>query len=84
VPNLTQAWTRAEASKPHGWTLRGVALGPREVDPHVRSEKLVAWARRPNGERIESFTCPSVPGSALESRTLAHTAPRMLDPELAA
>jgi hypothetical protein len=33
VPNLTQAWTRAGASKPHGWTLRGVVLGPREVDP---------------------------------------------------
>jgi hypothetical protein len=53
VPNLTQAWTRAEASKPHGWTLRGVALGPREVDPVIRYEKWVAWARGPNGERAE-------------------------------
>ena len=53
MPNLTQAWTRAEASKPLGWTLRGVALGPREVDPHVRSQKWVAWARGPDGERVE-------------------------------
>jgi hypothetical protein len=53
VPNLTQAWTRAEASKPLGWTLQGGVLGPREVDPHVRSEKWVAWARGPIGERVE-------------------------------
>jgi hypothetical protein len=53
VPNLTQAWTRAEASKPHGWSLRGVALGPREVDPVIRSETWVAWARGPKGGRVE-------------------------------
>ena len=53
MPNLTQAWTRAEASKPNGWTLRGVALGPREVDPVIRSSTWVAWARKPNGERAE-------------------------------
>jgi hypothetical protein len=53
VPNLTQSWTRAEASKPHGWTLRGVVLGPREADPVIRSETWVAWARGPNGERVE-------------------------------
>ena len=53
MPNLTQAWTRAEAHKQNGWTLRGVVLGPREADPVIRSETWVAWARGPNGERVE-------------------------------
>ena len=53
MPNLTQAWTRAEAYKPNGWTLRGVVLGPRQADPVIRSETWVAWARGPNGERVE-------------------------------
>lgn len=53
MPNLTQAWTRAEASLPLEWSLRGVALGPREVDPAIRTAKWVAWARGPNGERVE-------------------------------
>jgi hypothetical protein len=52
VPNLAQAWTRAEASKAHGWTLRGVVLGPREIDPAIRSKTWVAWARGPDGERV--------------------------------
>jgi hypothetical protein len=53
VPNLTQSWTRAEAMKPQDWTLYGVVLGPREVDPAIRRATWVAWARGSNGERAE-------------------------------
>jgi hypothetical protein len=34
--------------------MRGVAKGPREVDPVIRSESWTAGARGPNGERAES------------------------------
>jgi hypothetical protein len=50
MPNLTQAWTRAEASLPLEWSIRGVVLGPREVAPLIHSAVWVAWARGPNGE----------------------------------
>jgi hypothetical protein len=53
VPNLTQAWTRAEASLPHGGSIRGLVLGPREVAPVIRSAVWVAWARGRNGEHQE-------------------------------
>ena len=53
MPNLTPAWSRTEALKPQGWTLYGVALGPREVDPAIRRAIWAAWARAPNGERAE-------------------------------
>jgi hypothetical protein len=42
-----------ETSLPHQWSIRGVALGPRQADPVIRSETWVAWARGPNGERVE-------------------------------
>ena len=50
MPNLTQAWTRAEASLPHQWSIRGLVLGPCEVAPVIRAAVWVAWARGPNGE----------------------------------
>ena len=50
---LTQAWTKAEAALPLEWSLMGVVRGPREVDPQIRSENWVAWARGPKGERAE-------------------------------
>jgi hypothetical protein len=53
VPNLTQAWTRAEASLPLEWSIRGLVLGPREVAPIIRAAVWVAWARGPNGEHVE-------------------------------
>jgi hypothetical protein len=31
----------------------GVVRGPREVDPKMQSASWVAWARGPNGERVE-------------------------------
>jgi hypothetical protein len=31
----------------------GVVRGPREVDPAIRRETWVAWARGPNDERVE-------------------------------
>ena len=31
----------------------GVVLGPREVDPKIQSESWVAWARGPDGERVD-------------------------------
>ena len=51
---LTEAWRNAHAAKPAEWQLMGVACGPREVDPAVRSpDEWCAWARGPNNERIE-------------------------------
>jgi hypothetical protein len=52
-PGLTQSWIAAEATLPPQWRLMGVARGPREVDPQIRSESWVAWARGPNGQRVE-------------------------------
>ena len=43
---LTQSWIAAEATLPPEWRLMGVALGPREVDPQIRSESWVAWAAK--------------------------------------
>lgn len=53
MATLTQAWTSAEAALPHHWAIRGVALGPREWDPVIRSATWVAWARGPAGEQVE-------------------------------
>jgi len=50
---LTQSWIAAEAILPPEWHLMGVVRGPREVDPQIRSESWVAWARGPNGQRVE-------------------------------
>ena len=51
---LTEAWRNAHAAKPSDWRLMGVACGPREVDPAVRSpEEWCALARGPNGKREE-------------------------------
>jgi hypothetical protein len=72
VPNLTQAWTHAEASKPHCWTLRGVVLGPREVDPVIRSETWVAWVRGPNDERVEGEVGSAQLALADLANTLTH------------
>ena len=33
--------------------VRGVVCGPREVDPQISSHSWVAWARGPNGERVD-------------------------------
>ena len=35
------------------WDLMGVVRGPREADPRIQSELWVAWARGPDGERVE-------------------------------
>lgn len=51
---LTEAWRGAEAAKPSDWTIRGVALGPREVDPRVSGPRWAAWAVGPNGERLQA------------------------------
>ena len=37
LSGLSKAWVDAEASRPHGWELLGVAKGPREVDPRIAS-----------------------------------------------
>jgi hypothetical protein len=31
----------------------GVVCRPREVDPQIHSDSWVAWARGPNGERVD-------------------------------
>ena len=51
---LTKAWRSAEAAKPSDWTIRGVVLGPREVDPRISGPRWAAWAAGPNGERLQA------------------------------
>jgi hypothetical protein len=50
---LTQSWIAAQATLPPEWRLMGVVCGPREVDPQIHSDSWVAWARAPNGERVD-------------------------------
>lgn len=44
--------SRVMTALPHGWELKGIVKGPREVDPRVASSEWVAWARpsRPDAE----------------------------------
>jgi hypothetical protein len=41
------------ATVPPEWQLMGVVRGPREVDPKIQSQSWVAWARDPDGERVD-------------------------------
>jgi hypothetical protein len=41
------------ATLPPEGRLMGVIRGPREVDPQIRSDSWVAWARGPKGERVD-------------------------------
>jgi hypothetical protein len=50
---MTQSWIAAIATLPPEWRLMGVVCGPREVDPQIHSDSWVAWARGPNGERVD-------------------------------
>ena len=50
---MTQSWIAAMATLPPEWRLMGVVCGPREVDPQIHCDSWVAWARGPNGERVE-------------------------------
>jgi hypothetical protein len=52
---LDRAWNEASAALPRGWELRGVAKGPREMDPRIRDDSWVAWARpdREEGHRAD-------------------------------
>jgi len=40
---LSKAWVEAEAARPLGSELLGVAKGPREVDPRIASAEWCAW-----------------------------------------
>ena len=46
---LTHAWTKASAAQPLKQRLMGVVVGPREVDPVIRSESWVALGSRAEG-----------------------------------
>ena len=51
---LTECWREAMAAKPSTWKLMGIACGPRELDPKIRTEgEWCAWARGPKGERTK-------------------------------
>ena len=50
----SEAWRGAEAAKPSDWSIRGVVLGPREVDPRISGPRWAVWAVGPNGERIQA------------------------------
>ena len=65
---LTEAWRNAEAAKPSTWTIRGVVLGPREVDPRVSGPRWGAWAVGPDGERLQAEG--ESPRDALQSLTV--------------
>lgn len=54
LDSLGRAWINAEAAKPHGYQLMGVARGPREVDPKIMGSSWVAWARSESGPPIEA------------------------------
>ena len=41
------------ATLPPEWQMMGVVRGPREVDPKILSASWLAWARGPDGERVE-------------------------------
>ena len=41
------------ATLPPEWELMVVVRGPREVDPKIQSASWLAWARGPDGERVE-------------------------------
>lgn len=45
LSGLSKAWVAAEAAKPAGWSIRGVARGPREADPQIHGATWTAWAR---------------------------------------
>ncbi len=45
MSDLDTAWSAAEAALPRGWELRGVAKGPREVDPRIDAADWTAWAK---------------------------------------
>jgi hypothetical protein len=50
---LTQSWNAAMATLPPEWQMMGVVRGPREVDPRISSDSWMAWARGPDGERVD-------------------------------
>jgi len=50
---LTGSWIAAAAALQPEWRLMGVVLGPREVDPRIQSASWMAWARGPDGERVD-------------------------------
>jgi hypothetical protein len=56
---LDRAWNEASAALPRGWELRGVARGPREMDPRIRNDSWVAWAR-PNREEEHRADLPPI------------------------
>jgi hypothetical protein len=56
---LDPAWNEASAVLPPGWELRGVARGPREMDPRIRDDTWVAWAR-PNREEGHRADLPPI------------------------
>ncbi len=51
---LTEAWRNAEAARPSDWSIRGVVLGPREVDRRISRPRWAAWVVAPNGERLQA------------------------------
>jgi hypothetical protein len=56
---LDRTWNEASAALPRGWELRGVAKGPREMDPRIRDDSWVAWAR-PNREEVHRADLPPI------------------------
>jgi hypothetical protein len=53
VPNLTRAWTTAEAALPLKWRIKGLVEGPHEVSPVIRSQDWVAYARGPDRQHVQ-------------------------------
>lgn len=54
LDSLSRAWINAEAAKPHGYQLMGVARRPPQVDPKIIGSSWVAWARSQDGPPIEA------------------------------
>ncbi len=81
LSGLSKAWVEAEAARPHGWELLGVAKGPREVDPRIASAEWCAWAR-PTSE--QEYRVPAIVEGRGDSAQAAVTALARALRELAA
>ena len=56
--NLAQEWTAANGARP-GWTIHGLARGPRLTDPTIDGKGWVAWAKGPEGDAAIEGSGPS-------------------------
>lgn len=52
LAGMSKHWTAVSAQLPQGWEIRGVAEGPRQVNPVIHGSTWTAWAAA-DGQRVE-------------------------------